>query len=307
MLECRMHTVPRDDGRVEWRVAPRGEPLASCRWPWPAGWRAEAPPWVPPGLGRRAWLCRLAHGAGTLDVWVMRFGAEVDGLAALQATIDRPLSAIRWAGLVVAEARDGDDHWAVVHAGPAVFALRASGAAVAHLPAAARGFASLLDDPPVAEPLESFAVGPLRTRRLAAWRASKGPAAPHAHSRAILTLDGPTSTLARIEALVIDCRILVGHDPHAALAAADARLEWLGVEGKAERGALDGGPSGPARVREVVLRGPRDSAPGWHRRTVRRIGRGLIVLDGLWRRDTPLVRLAGRRHQDILLALGECP
>lgn len=303
-----MHTAPLDDGRVEWRVAPRGEPLASCRWPWPAGWSAEAPPWVPPGLGARSPLCRLTVESGVLDVSVMRFGAEVDGLAALRATVDAQLTDIRWTGLMLAEARAGDVSWAVVHAGPAIFALRAWGAAREHLPAAARGFVSLIGDPPNAEPLQRLAIGPLHTRRLAAWTPGAAPAAPHAHARAVLTLESPTVTLARIEALVIDCRILVGYDPQKALAAADTRLELLGVSGPPGRGEPDSGPSGPARVRAVTARGPRgETAPAWHRRTVRRIGRALVVLDGIWRRDAPVVRLGGRRHQDLLLALGGCP
>ncbi len=238
----------------------------------------------------------------------MRFGAEVDGLAALQATLDAPLTGVRWSGLLLAEARLGEAHWAVVHAGPAVFALRATGSATAHLAGAARGFTSLVGDPPHAEPLQRFTVGPLQTRRLGAWTIGRAPAAPHAHARAVLTLETPTLTLARIEALVVDCRILVGYDPQKAIAAADARLGVLGVTGAEGRGELDSGPSGPARVRAATARGPRgDTAPIWHRRTVRRIGRALVVLDGLWRRDAPLVRLGGRRHQDILLALGGCP
>lgn len=303
-----MHTVPLGEGRVEWRVAPRGEPLASCRFPWPAGWTPVAPPWVPPALGRRAWLCRLRASSGQLDVWVMRYGAEVDGLAALTPTLEGPLTDARWSGLVLAEARDVDARWAVVHAGPAVFALRAVGEAIAHLPDAARGFASLLGGPPVAEPLARFVVGPLQTRRLASWRSLTPPAAPHGHARAVLLLQTPTETLARIEILTVDCRISVGHDPQRAIADADGRLKVLGVEGPAGQGEPDSGPSGPARVRRVEVpdaRGPKRAA--LHRRAVRRIGRGLVIVDGLWPADAPVVRLGGRRHMDILLALGECP
>lgn len=308
-----MSAAELDDGRVEWRVAPRSEPLASCAFEWPAGWAPVAPDWVPPGLGARVLLCGL-RGAGALDVWVLRFGAEVDGLAALTATLDTPLIDARWAGLPLVEAHQADgSRWAVVHAGPALFALRATGDARRHLPRAARTLRSLTERPPVAERLTALRIGPLRTRRLAAWRAPDPPATPHGHHRAVLLLEDPKAiVMARIEVLLVDCRVFVGFDPRVALRAADGRLGVLGVEpdpspGDAPLGDPDPGPSGPARIRRRSMRAADAAAEVEHRRAVRRIGPALIVVDGLWRPEARVARLNGRRHQDILLALGACP
>lgn len=305
-----MSTVEAAEGSVEWRVAPRGEPLASCAFEWPAGWTATAPAWVPPGRLQRAWLCGLrGPDGGALDVWVMRFGVEVDGLAALGGTLERPLTGARWTGLPLAEARADDGAWAVVHAGPAVFALHATGPAIAALPRAARSLHSLTDWPPIAETLAPLRIGPLETLRLAAWQAPAAPRTPLGHHRAMLTLEDPTAILlARIEVLVVDCRIFVGYDPHEALRTADARLAVLGIEPGGPSPALDPGPSGPARARTTAMTGPRgERVVVEHRRAVRRIGRGLVVVDGVWRPDAPVARLNGRRHQDILLATGACP
>lgn len=308
MLTCRMHTVEQPGGRVEWRVAPESEPLASCAFPWPAGWSPAAPPWIPPPLHGRAPLCALRgpEAADALDVSVMRFGVEVDGLAALRATTDAALADVRWTGLPLVEATADGARWAVVHAGPALFALRATGAAAAHLPVAARGLRSLTDWSPVAEPLAPLRIGPLSTRRFAAWTVDPPLATPHGHARGALRLADPTHvTLARIEALVVDCTVFPGIDPRGVIAAADKRLELLGVE--PGEGAPDPGPSGPARTRRAKWVGAGAPVEVEHRRAIRRIGRALAVIDGLWRTDAPVARLNGRRHLDVLLARAGTP
>lgn len=304
MLTCEMVTVGRPDGAVEWRVAPVQEPLASCAFTWERGWAAAAPPWVPPGLHAAAPLFELrgpAEAPGRLGVWVMRYGVEVDGLEAIRGAtglpFDGPLTAVRWNGLPLVEARAGAAAWAVIHAGPSLFVARAEGAAVALLPQAARSWRGLSGLSPIAEPLTTFELGPLATWRIAAWRLGERLRAPHGHHRATLRLDGPDgSLLARIELLVVDRRVFVGLDPHVAIAAADGRLATLDVTLGAR--APDPGPSGPAERGAVKVAG----VAAEHRRVVRLIGPSLVVLDGLWRADAPVARLNGRRHQDILLA-----
>lgn len=304
MLSCEMVTVGRADGAVEWRVAPEQEPLASCAFVWPAGWSAAAPAWVPPAVHGAAPLFEL-HGpdeaASRFSAWVMRYGVEVDGLEAARGAsglpFDGPWVGVRWHGLPLVEARAGDALWAVVHAGPAVFVVRAEGSAREHLARAARSWRGLSGLSPIAEPLVPFEVGPLSTWRLGAWRTGERLRAPHGHHRATLQLDGPTGVvLARIEVLVVDRRVFVGLDPHVVIAAADGRLGTLGVTpGKR---VADPGPSGPGESGRVVMGGVAVE----HRRLVRQVGAALVVLDGLWRPDAPVARLNGRRHQDILLA-----
>ena len=301
MLTCRMVTLARPDGLVEWRVAPESEPLASCALVGPAGATASAPGWAPPGLHGAAHLFDLTDtDGGRLRVYVMRYGVEVDGLEAVRGWLAarEPGAALTdpvWTGLPLVEARAGDTRWAVVHAGPALFALRADGPARRWLPRAARSLRSLAGEPIEAEALIPFEVGPLRTRRFAAWRLGERLRAPHGHHRATLLLDAPTGEpLARLELLVVDRKVHPGLDPHVMLAAADGRLATLGVE-PGER-ALDPGPSGPARAGSVA-QGQLE-----HRRLLRQAGRALVVIDGLWRRDATVARLNGRRHQDVLVA-----
>lgn len=301
MLTCRMATVTRPDGLVEWRVAPDQEPLASCALVWPADYTPAAPPWAPPALHGAAHLFDLTGpDGGRLRVHVMRYGVEVDGFEALRGWLaehapETPLTDPRWTGLPLVEARAGETRWAVVHAGPALFVMQADGPARRWLPRAARSLRSLAGEPIEAEALVSFDVGPLRTRRLAAWRLGERLRAPHGHHRATLLLDAPTGqALARLELLVVDRRVHPGLDPHVLLAAADGRLATLGVR-PGER-ALDPGPSGPARS------GPVQAGQTEHRRVLRQVGRSLVVIDGLWRRDAAVARLNGRRHQDVLLA-----
>lgn len=304
MLTCEMVTVDRADGTVEWRVAPEQEPLASCGFTWAAGWSGAAPAWVPPRLHAAAPLFELRGpdaAPGRLGVWVLRYGVEVDGLEAVRGAtglpFDGPLTGVRWSGLPLVEAQAGAVVWAVVHAGPALFVARAEGAAVALLPRAARSWRSLSGLSPIAEPLVPFELGPLSTWRIATWRTGERLRAPHGHHRATLRLDGPDGTmLGRVELLVVDRRVFVGLDPHVAIAAADGRLSALGVTPGLR--APDPGPSGPGERGEVKIGG----AVAEHRRLVRQIGAALVVLDGLWRRDAPVVRLNGRRHLDILLA-----
>lgn len=292
-----------DEPIGEWRVAPRGEPLASCAFDWPRSWSAQVPEWSPPPLHGGALLLRLVdpEGDGALEAYVLRFGVEVDGLSALCAWRQAEAKAVRWNGLPLVEARLDGDPWAVVHAGPSVFALRATGSAVAHLPKAARSWRGLSGLGPIAEALTPWRVGPLGTQRLRAWSPiDVTRALPHGHSAGWLALETPAGVQrAWLHLHVIDRRVFPGVDPRVALKAADQDLVESGVE-LGER-TSDPGPSGPAASGPGRLGGQLIE----HRRALRQIGPALVVADAISTASAPIARFNARRHLDIVLALGE--
>ncbi len=286
---------------AELHAAPPHEPLASCAFAWPEGWAARGFPWAPPPLFVPAPLLRLERDGGALDVYVARFGCEVDGLAFLETWHGGPLDRRGWNGIAVARGARDDVEWRVVHSGPALHLLAAQGEARAHVDAAALSLRSESGLGPEAEPVRPIDIGPLRCLRLSAWTPEPGRGLPHGHHRVHLRLLDPRSEapMAYLRLHVVDRRVHVGFDPRALLAAADAdeRASGLTDFGAA---AADPGAGGPAETRTARL----DGVAVEVRRALRQIGAGLAVVTGVWPTagHAPVAWLNGRRHFDVALA-----
>jgi hypothetical protein len=285
---------------AELRAAPPHEPLASCAFEWPAGWDARGFSWFPPPLFVPSPLLRLARSPDdVLDVWVGRFGVEIDGLAFLEKWLGRPLDDRGWRGLAIARGALDGTEWRVVLSGPAVHVLGARGEARAHVDRAAATLHSLTGLGPQAEPVRPIDVGPLRCLRLGAWAPERVSAVPHGHHRVHLRLtNAAAEVVAYLRLHVVDRRVHVGADPLQLLTTVDEEERSAGLA--ASPYGPDPGACGPAVGRPSSLEG----VPVEVRRALRQIGPGLAVVSGVWPapRHAPVAWLNGRRAFDLAVA-----
>jgi hypothetical protein len=306
MAHCEVVQVPRR-GRdvVELRAAPAHEPLASCAFEWPRGWRAHTTDWQPPALFETAYLFGLTAAPGdALTVGVARFGVEVDALAFLREKLGTAVGerAVRsaWTGLSVAalELPAPESSWRVVCSGPAVHLLEARGLARRYVDRAAATLRSLSGFEPPAERYGQAAVGPLRCLRPAAWPIVSEPAAHGYHRAHCLRTTNEGHLAAYLRVHVVDRRVHAGSPPAALLARVESDLTRDGL-------ALgtptdDAGPGGPTTRRTGTWRGQSVES----RHAVRQIGPLLVSLDGAWpgAERAPLTRLNARRAFDVAVA-----
>ena len=280
---------------------PPDEPFASCAFAWPEGWSVTAHSWTPPSALATAPLFDLSRGDAVLQVFVARFGVEVDGFAFLTQW-QKGVELRRWHGLPVALGAAGDaEHWAVVHVGPAVFFARATGAARTHLEHATQSWRTLSGQGPAAEALMSYVVGDFCTRRLVSWSAESAPKSRrHGELVGRLVSRSPKGELvAALQIRTVDRRVYVGLNPAGVQARLDHDWHLLGFE----RDSIRGDP-GPAGVAELSI-GRLNGVPAELRRGFARIGPTWVFVDGLWAHDSAIARLNGRRHFDLVLCLAE--
>lgn len=305
MAHCEVVAVPRR-GReaVELRAAPAHEPLASCAFEWPPGWKVHTTDWQAPGRLQVGWLFGLtaAHG-DALSVSVARFGMEVDALAFLKDHLGGAVVAgaqrVGWQGLSVGAIDEPSDGraWRVVCSGPAVHVLEARGLGRRYLDRAAATLRSLSGYEPPAEPFVEAAVGPLRFLRPAAWTGAPDKA-PHGHTRAHFrrhTNEGHLSGYLRVR--VIDRRVHPGLNPAEAQTEVDQTILYPGLDLGAP--VADAGPAGPTTMRTGTL----DKRTVETRHGVRQVGPLLVHLDACFpgADRAPVTRLNGRRVFDVAL------
>ena len=307
MAQCEVVRVPRPGRQtVEVRAAPAHEPLASCRFEWPARWRVHTCAWAPPPRGQASVLFGMNAGPGdALVVSVARFGLEVDALGWLESDLgtQRARAATpSWRGLSVAaldEPQPGPA-WRAVVSGPALHLLEAHGQARRWLDRAAATLRSLTPFEPPAEGVRGLSLGPLTFSALAAWRADTATErVPHGHAVAVLrrtTSEGHLAGWLRVH--VVDRRVLVGVNPDTLRA--ETAPDWASqgfTLGEADAATGASGPlarhRGEWQGRSVeVTSAERQIGPCWVRADV--------VTPGLER--APVSALNGRRALDVALA-----
>lgn len=315
MAHCEVVMVPRR-GRdaVELRAAPAHEPLASCAFEWPRGWKVHTTDWQPPALFELGWLFGLSGAAGdTLTVSVARFGLEVDALAFLRERLGTAVmsEATRcgWLGLSVGavDRPAPASSWRVVCTGPAVHVLEARGVARRYLDRAATTLRGLSGYEPPGENFGPNRVGPLTLLRPLAWT-PQAESAPHGHHRAHfrrLTNEGHLAEYLRVR--VVDRRVHAGLAPADIASDVERSLGFPGVELGAPQS--DPGPSGPTTRRD----GEFEKRSIETRHAVRQVGPLLVHLDACFPAAdrAPLTRLNARRCFDVaawsLAVAGERP
>ena len=285
---------------TEVRVAPPGDPLASCAFAWPEGWALERYEWTPPSLMGAQSLLSFHEGGSSLHVHVARFGCEVDGLSFLQAWCPGEWRGLGWEGLPIARGTLGEVEWRVVHTGPALHLLEATGAARALLDGAARTLRSLSGLGPNAEPVATLNVVPLSTLRLKSGQPTPYEDVGHGHhATRMANVDPKGEVLAFLRVLVCDRRVHVGLDPAVLASQADRERAAWGVALGEE--VADVAASGGVRCWRATMGGLDVET----RRAVRQLGSSLVVVDGVWPVGrSPVARLNGRRHLDVLLHAG---
>ena len=305
MAHCEVVQVPRR-GRdaVELRASPAHEPLASCAFEWPPGWKVHTTDWQPPALFEVAHLFGLTAGSGdTLTISVARFGMEVDALAFLRDRLGTATMAQAtrqaWTGLSVAAI----DHpapgsaWRIVCSGPALHVLEARGLARRYLDRAAATLRSLSGYEPPGESYGPGLVGPLRLLRPLAFT-PQVDAAPHGQFRAHfrrLTNEGHLAGYLRVR--VVDRRVHPGLPPADIAREVEATLGFPGVV--LGPPSADPGPAGPTERRDGEFE--RRSVETRH--AVRQVGPLLVHLDACFpgADRAPVTRLNGRRCFDVAL------
>jgi hypothetical protein len=306
MAHCEVVQVPRR-GRdvVELRAAPAHEPLASCAFEWPRGWRAHTTDWQPPALFETAFLFGLTAAPGDgLTVSVARFGLEVDALAFLRDRLGTAVceQAVRsaWTGLTVAalDHAPPGDAWRVVCSGPAVHVLQARGLARRFLDRAAATLRGLSGFEPPAERFVTTSAGPLRFLRPAAWQAVAEPAAHGFHRLHLQRASNEGHLASYLRIFVMDRRVHAGSPPEALLTQVERDLERDGL--KLGKPRPEPGPGGPTTRRDGTFRGLGVET----RHAVRQIGPLLVALDGACpgAERAPLTRLNARRAFDVAVA-----
>ncbi len=306
MAHSEVVQVPRR-GRdvVELRAAPAHEPLSSCAFEWPRGWRTHTTDWQPPALFETAWLFGLTAAPGdALTVSVARFGLEVDALTFLRDRLGTAVCerAVRsaWTGLSVGAFDLGapESSWRVVCSGPAVHVLEARGLARRYVDRAAATLRSLSGFEPPAERFGQVAVGPLRCLRPAAWQIVPEPATHGFHRAHLLRTSNEGHLAGYLRIFVVDRRIHAGEPPATLLARVETDLRRDGLVLGAS--VDDAGPGGPATRRVGTWRGLSVET----RHAVRQVGPLLVALDGACpgADRAPLTRLNARRAFDVALA-----
>ncbi len=245
-------------------------------------------------------LLSFHQGEASLHVHAARFGCEVDGLSFLQAWHPGDWSDLGWEGLPIARGTLGETEWRVVHTGPALHLLEATGAARDLLDGAARTLRSLSGLGPNAEAVAALKVGPLSTLRLESWQATPYADVPHGHHAVRLAnVDPRGEVLAFLRVLVADRRVHVGLDPAVLAAEGDRERQAWGVvlaDAVPDVAASGGAHSWRAMMGNIEVE---------TRRAIRQLGPSLVVVDGVWpARRSPVARLNGRRHLDLLLHAG---
>jgi len=307
MAQCEVVRVPRPGRQVvEVRASPAHEPLASCRFEWPARWRVHTCAWAPPPLGRASVLCALGAGPGdAVVVSVARFGLEVDALSWLEGQVgaERARRAARsWRGLSVAaldEPQPGPA-WRAVVSGPALHMLEAHGQARRWLDRAATTLRTLTPFEPPAEGVRALSLGPLTCSAPAAWRADTATErVPHGHAVTVLrraTSEGHLAGWLRLH--VVDRRVLVGVNPDTLRAETSPQWASQGFTLGEAHSATGASGQLARRVGEwqgrtvEVTSAERQVGPCWVRADV--------VTPGLER--APVSALNGRRALDVALA-----
>jgi len=306
MAHCEVVQVPRR-GRdvVELRAAPAHEPLASCAFEWPRGWRTHTTDWQPPALFETAYLFGLTGTFGdALTVSVARFGLEVDALTFLRDRLGTAVCerAVRstWSGLSVGafDLAPPDSAWRVICSGPAVHLLEARGLARRYVDRAAATLRSLSGYDPPAERFAQAAVGPLRCLRPAAWQVVLEPAAHGFHRAHLLRTSNEGHLACYLRIFVVDRRIHAGEPPATLLSRVESHLARDGLVLGAP--VDDAGPGGPTTRRAGTFRALSVET----RHAVRQVGPLLVALDGACpgADRAPLTRLNGRRAFDVALA-----
>jgi len=308
MAQCEVIRVPRAGRQVvEVRAAPAHEPLASCRFEWPARWRVHTCAWAPPPMGHASVLFALAAGPGdALVVSVARFGLEVDALSWLEAHVGAhraDAATPSWRGLSVAALDEPPPGpaWRAVVSGPALHVLEAHGVARRWLDRAATTLRTLTPFEPPSEGVRPLSVGALGCSAPAAWRADAAVGrVPHGHAVAVLrrtTREGHLAGWLRVH--VIDRRVLVGVNPDALRSETAPRWATHGVVlGDGARTVT--GVSGPVTRQAGEWQG-RSVEVSWAERQVGPCWvRADVVTAGAER--APISALNGRRALDVALA-----
>jgi hypothetical protein len=303
MAHCEVVQVPRR-GReaVELRAAPAHEPLSSCAFEWPPGWKVHTTDWQPPALFEVGHLFGLSGAAGdTLTVSVARFGLEVDALAFLRERLGTAIMAqstrSAWTGLSVGaiDLPAPGSAWRVVCTGPAVHVLEARGIARRYVDRAATTLRGLSGYAPPGENFGPASAGPLRMLRPLTWTPEL-ESAPHGRFRAHFrrhTNEGHLAGYLRVS--VVDRRVHPGLSPADLAAENERRLAFPGVVLGAP--LSDPGPGGPTTRRDGEFE--RKSIETRH--AVRQVGPLLVHLDACFpgAERAPLTRLNGRRAFDV--------
>ena len=260
MAHCEVLRVERSGSAlVELRAAPSHEPLSSCGFEWPRGWRLHTVDWVPPGRLQRSPLFACTAGASdVLRVEVSRFGMEVCPLSFLRQTLDHAtlaeVSDWGFAGMSIARAEAPSFSIRAVTSGPAVHILFASGHARSYVDRAAATLRTLSAYAPPAESSVAVTFGPLIGVRPAMWRHEREEKTPHGLSRDHLlrdTSEGHLSAYIRLQTL--DRRVHPGTSPEVFLAQLDSTLSKAGLTLRAAE--RDVSPSGPTWVQRGVYLG----------------------------------------------------
>ncbi|MFZ4735849.1 MAG: hypothetical protein ACOYM9_07895 [Bradymonadia bacterium] len=307
MAQCEVVRVKRP-GRdlVEVRAAPAHEPLASCRFEWPARWQVRTCDWQPPPRSEPRLLFGLSAGPGdALLVSVVRFGLEVDALAWLEGWLGSArlsqATRVGWRGLSIALVDEGGagPGWRAVLTGPSVHVLEAHGQARRWLDRAAATLRTLTPYDPPAEGFRPGALGGLDLSLPAAWRVDAPAPAPHGHAVTVLrrlTADGHLASWLRLHAL--DRRVHPGLNPAVLTTLTNPGLEQAGFILDAP--TLAAGASGPVERRVGTWQGRSvETAMG-----VRQLGPYWLRVDGVMPGSAraPVTALNGRRVVDVALA-----
>jgi hypothetical protein len=314
MAHCEVVQVPRR-GRdvVELRAAPAHEPLASCAFEWPRGWRAHTTDWQPPALFETAYLFGLTAAPGRRPdgrCRPLRGGGRCAGLSsgALGTAVGERAVRSAWTGLSVAalELPAPESSWRVVCSGPAVHLLEARGLARRYVDrAAARPFAGC---PGYAPPGEHYGQASRRGRceclrpQLDADRVRVGAA----HGYLPCAFLPPRRTRV-IWPGTCGCMSSTGAFTPAVCPAADcsraveSELTWRPGRGARCADSDDAGPGGPTTRRDGRVGAQSPSRRGTQ---CGRSGRCSFTLDGCFpgAERAPLTRLNGRRAFDVAVA-----